>query len=358
MRIITRNLAVAGIAGVVFLSSALTVNAEPFVYVPMGSDGKINVIDAATDKIVSTVEGLVSVHGLAGTPDGQFLIAGSYAERTKDNSPAKPEGVSEDEHAAHHKAPSNQVSNSVEGTISTVSVVQTSDGKILRAIDVPGAVHHVTVSPDGKYASVTRPNEGEVSVIDLMNYKVVRNIATGEFPNYSVFSADNIQLFVSNAGDNTVSVINTGTWALEKTIDVGASPEHIVLSRDGKILYVNNVDDGTVSVVDTTTRQSIKTMKIGSVLHGIDLSDDGTALFVAALGDDKIVKVDLASGSLQTMELSPAPYHLATITETGKIYISSSDEAKVWVVSQKNFELMGQITIDGKGHQMVVMPGT
>ncbi|MCF8467924.1 MAG: YncE family protein [Sneathiella sp.] len=358
MKAILNFLVTAGIASNILLLGVQPLRAEPFVYVPLGSESKIAVIDAAKDQIVGIINGLEAVHGLSGTPDRRFLIAGSYSERSADITPAKPKGISEDEHAAHHKAPSVQTKESDMASVSTVSVVQISDGKVMQMIDVPGAVHHVSVSPNGRYTVVTRPNEGEISVIDLTNFEIAANISTGEFPNYSVFSPDNKRLFVSNAGDGTISVINSEGWIVEVVIPVGSSPEHIVLSKDGKSLFVNNVDDGTVSVIDTISMQTTNTMKLGSVLHGIDLSDDGTALFVAALGDDKIAKVDLASGSLQTMELSPAPYHLATITGTGKIYVSSSDETKIWVVSQNNLEILGQIIIGGKGHQMVVMPGS
>ena len=50
--------------------------AEPLVYVPLGGEGKIVVVDAAKDEIVDTISGVTAVHGLAGTPDGRFLIAG------------------------------------------------------------------------------------------------------------------------------------------------------------------------------------------------------------------------------------------------------------------------------------------
>ncbi len=358
MKAILKFLVAVWIGSNLLLLVSQPLRAEPLVYVPLGSESKIAVIDAATDQIIGFINGLEAVHGLAGTPDGRFLIAGSYSERSTDMVPAKPKGVSEDEHAAHHKAPSSKIKNSDMASVSTVSVVQISDGEIARTIDVPGAVHHVSVSPDGRYTVVTRPNEGEVSVIDLKNFEIVGNISTGDFPNYSVFSPDNKQLFVSNAGAGTISVVNSENWTVDKIIPVGISPEHIVLSKDGERLFVNNVDDGTVSIVDTSSMEATSTIKIGSVLHGIDVSEDGTALFAAALGDDKIAKIDLVSGSVQNTKLSPAPYHLATITGTGKIYVSSSDEAKIWVVNQKNLELIGQITIDGKGHQMVVMPGT
>ncbi len=54
---------------------------EPLVYVPLGGQGKIVVVDAARDEIVDTISGVTSVHGLARTPDGQSLIAGCFEER-------------------------------------------------------------------------------------------------------------------------------------------------------------------------------------------------------------------------------------------------------------------------------------
>ena len=73
--------------------------AEPFVYVPLGGENKIVAVDAAPDEIVDTITGLAAVHGLAGTPDGQFRLAGSFETRASGGeAPAKPAGVSEDEH--------------------------------------------------------------------------------------------------------------------------------------------------------------------------------------------------------------------------------------------------------------------
>jgi YVTN family beta-propeller protein len=60
---------------------------------------------------------------------------------------------------------------------------------------------------------------------------------------------------------------------------------------------------------------------------------------------------------VKTVSLSPGPYHLATIKGTGKIYVSSSDEPKVWVIDQANLHVIGEIAIGGKGHQMAIAPG-
>ena len=55
---------------------------------------------------------------------------------------------------------------------------------------------------------------------------------------------------------------------------------------------------------------------------------------------------------------SPAPYHLASIGATGKLYVSSAEQRNIWVVDQENLSVIGNIPIGGKGHQMVLSPGT
>lgn len=331
--------------------------AEPLVYVPLGGENKIVAVDAAKDEIVDTISGPVAVHGLAGTPDGRFLIAGSFETRVSGGEAiAKPTGVSDDEHAAHHSVAPTDTKNAA-AQVSTVSVVRTADGSVVRRIDVPGAVHHVAVSGDGRFAVVTHPNYGSISAIDLGSYEVVATVATGPLPNYATFAPGGDRLYVSNAGNDTVSEVDTARWIVRWNAVVGRSPEHVVLSSDGARLFVNNVNDGTVSVIAVDDRKVVKTIPVGSTLHGIDLSDDGETLFVAVLGGDKVVAVDLATGSERSGSLAPAPYHLAVIRGTGKLYVSSADQPKIWVVDQRDLRVRGEIQIGGKGHQMFQSAG-
>lgn len=353
MNIISISRAAAWTGLMALALGAQTALAEPLVYVPLGGENKIVAVDAAKDEIVDTITGLAAVHGLAGTPDGRFLIAGSFETHASGGEAvAKPKGVSEDEHAAHHGAASTDAKNTV-AEVSAVSVVRTANGSVVRRIDVPGAVHHVAVSDDGRFAVVTHPNDGSISAIDLGSYEVVATVATGPLPNYATFAPGGDRLYVSNAGNDTVSEIDTARWIVRSNTVVGGSPEHIVLSRDGVTLYVNNVDDGTVSIVDVGDQTVVKTIRLGTTLHGIDLSDDDGTLFVAVLGGDKVVAVDLATGAQRSVRLAPAPYHLAVVRGTGKLYVSSADEPKIWAVDQRDLRVHGEIQIGGKGHQMV-----
>lgn len=326
--------------------------AKRLVYIPLGGAAKVVVVDVAKGAIVREIKGLPAVHGLAATPDGRFLIAGSFKERdAKAGAPKKPAGISKNEHEEHHaKTPKGAAMSPT--AISTITVVQTADGKIVRRIDVPGAVHHVAVRPDGRYAVVTQPMQGTISVIDLALYQVISTVKTGSQPNYAVFSPDGTHLFVSNAGDGTISQVDTNSWTVLGSIKVGKKPEHIVLARDGKTLFVNNVGDGSVSVVSMEHGKVTKTISIGSKLHGVDISDDGKTLFVAVLGGGKLVAIDLSTWAIRPITLSPKPYHLAVIRGSGKVYVSSADRPNLWVVDQRTLKVTGEIEIGGKGHQM------
>jgi YVTN family beta-propeller protein len=330
--------------------------AETIVYVPLGGAGEILAIDAGADLTIGKISGLEEVHGLAGAPGGKYLVAGSYTETAPDAPaiPSRPKGVSEDEHRAHHAAPAAR-SPASRKAVSFVSVIQTGDQKVVRRIAVPGAVHHTAVTPDGRYAVATHPNDGGVSVIDLAAFKVVKTVRTGPLPNYAVVSSDGKSIYVSNAGNGTISEIDTSRWTVRRDIAAGSNPEHLVLSPEGDTLYVNNVDVGKVSVISLARGEVVRAYEIGGVLHGIDLSDDGATLFVSAKENNRLVAIDLEKGRMRGVPLAPAPYHLTAVRGTGKLYISSAEESKIWVVDQQNLGVQTEIPIRGMGHQMVVV---
>jgi DNA-binding beta-propeller fold protein YncE len=349
----SRDLAATAILAA--LLSSTSALAAPFVYIPVGGAGQIEVVDVASGKIVDTYKGLEAVHGLAGTPDGKFLIAGSYTERDRGMAaPAKPKGMSAEDHAAHHAPKADGAAKANTDQISTVSVLRQDTGEIVRAIDVPGAVHHVTVSPDGRFAAVTQPGNDTITAIDLNSYKIIATVNTGALPNYMAFSPDSGLLYVSNAGDNNIAVISTIHWMVKTTLAAGESPEHMVLSKDGKTLFVNNNDDGTVSEIDLASGKTANVFPIGERLHGLDITDDGKALLVAERDGDSVARVDLASGTISKQDMAPAPYHMTSVPGTGLAFVSSSAEPVMRVINQSDLSLVRKIDIPAVGHQMVV----
>ncbi len=376
------------------LASILTVGlgmqaafSEPLIYVPMGDEGKILVVDAATDKIVNTIGGVAAIHGLAKTPDGRFLVAGSFEAREPGSkAPEKPADMNAEDHAAHHPGmkkkgepksgmamedkskpgmamkdkskPHEAMQAKKAGkVISTVTVIQVEDGSIVRRIDVPGAVHHVAISPDGKFAVVSNPSEGTISTIDLGTYEIVATVATGALPNFIVFSPASGRAYVSNGGENTISEIDPATWKITRKFKTGEGPGHLAISKDGQKIYAANSNDGTVSEINIKDGVGTRTFNIGDLLHGIDISNDAKTLFVSAMEQDRLVAVDLKTQKKRTVAIR-TPYHLAAVGSTGKLYVSSNDKPEIQVIDQTSLAVLGTISIGGKGHQMALSPAS
>ncbi len=342
------------IAAALLLTSAMAV-AQPIVFVPEGSANTVLMVDATTGETIKQISGLEAVHGLSGAPGVPYLVAGSYAEtdRAAIAELTQPEGVSQDEHVAHHTKPDEKSIGPSDAGISVLSVLDAATGEIVRRIEVPGAVHHTAVSPDGRFAVATHPSGDGISVIDLTTFTLTAFVPTGSMPNYAAFGSDPGVVYVSNAGNGTISEVDLERGIVRRNMMAGNAPEHIVIDLDKSVLYAADADVGNVIELSLKDGSVTRSFAIGGELHGIDLSDDRAALFVAGRGDDKIAAVALSTGAVTFAPLSPEPYHLTNVPGTGKLFVSSRAEPKVWIIDEATLTTVGDFQINGEGHQMV-----
>ncbi|MDT8384145.1 MAG: beta-propeller fold lactonase family protein [Gammaproteobacteria bacterium] len=337
------------------LFNPFVANAELQMYVPTGTANDLVIIDLNTDKVTGRIPELENAHGLAASPNSDYLVAGSMQPIGTGvvSGATKPSAVSEAEHAAHHAAGSPESGTT---TPSYVSIVHPEHGHVMRRVAVRGITHHTAVSPDGVVAIAVHSGAGGISVIDLVSMSVVKEVQTGRSPNYALFSSDGGRLYVSNAFSGTVSEINVSDWTVKRELAVGKEPEHMALSSDDKKLFVANVGDGQVVAVDLNSGKIRKRYTVGREPHGIDVSNDGRWLFVTSKGDGKLLRFDLQSGEQRAVDLQPAPYHLDYVDAVNKLYVSSRKEPKIWVIDPQALAVRGEIAI-GKGvaHQMVIL---
>ncbi len=191
---------------------------------------------------------------------------------------------------------------------------------------------------------------------DLQQNKIIKTIKTGNVPNYTVITKNGNRAYVSNTGDNTISEIDLSNWKALRTLEAGPGPEHMVFSSDEKIIYVTNPRAGRVSAVSIKSGKVIHQYQIGEDVHGLDIGDDGYTLYVSSKKNNKLVAIDTRDGSKREIPLSPAPYHLNTITGIGKVYVSSREKPVIWVIDQKSLKVLNTIKLPaGEGHQMAIV---
>ena len=106
---------------------ARAAGAAPTVYIPLGSGNQVIAVDAASDRITNSYDGVKKPHGLVTTPDGEYLIVGSLSETPL------PQGAPAD------------TPNSM------LYVVHPAHGHVMSTVPVSGWTHHQAITPDGKY---------------------------------------------------------------------------------------------------------------------------------------------------------------------------------------------------------------
>lgn len=319
-------------------------------FIPMGMADSVGVIDLESSQVTSSMSGTVNTHGSALTPDGRYLVTGSLTAHESEELVSRPEGVTEDEHAAHHGG--GAAAASEKSNTGLLYVVDTATNAISRTLEVPGPVHHVLVTSDGRYAVSTHPMGGGISIVDLDSGKLDKAVATGPAPNYVVETDDGQSLLVSNSGNGTISEVNTTHWFVKRNLRVGGGPEHMVLAPDNERLYVNDVASGQVSVVELSSGAVAATYEIGEEPHGVGLSNDGQILFATSKGSNRIVRIELATGARRSAPLAPAPYHLAVSPHDGQLLVTSRAESKLWVLDPESLDITDEIPLEGIGHQI------
>lgn len=351
MKRFERTRLLRAIAGLAVAGLAMPAMAdESRAYVPLGSADSIAVIDTDSYRVSDQAQGVVNSHGSDLTPDGRFLVAGSLTPRESGETPSKPAGVSEDEHAAHHGGGGDTAASS--STQGTLYLIDTASKVVVRQFDVPGPVHHVLVTADGRYAVSTHPMGGGISVVSLESGELIASLATGPAPNYMVQSPQDRSLYVSNSGNGTVSEVDTQHWFVRKNMRLDGSPEHMVLDSDRGRLYANDVAGGQAVALDLESGDVVAQYPVGPKPHGIDLSADLGTLYATSQGDNRLVRITLGDGTRQSIALAPAPYHLAVDPDDGRLLVTSREEGKLWVLDPSSLEILHTIALAGIGHQI------
>jgi hypothetical protein len=220
------------------------------------------------------------------------------------------------------------VANRSEGTVSVFSVAGnalTPVGKVALGDDKSGP-SHVTFSPDGKTALVTRDGDHKISVLSIDGTKVEhtkRDISAGLRPYGLDIHPSGKVAVVANIGTgggdaDTVSLIDLEAKParVAHTVTVGQTPEGITLSPDGAYAAVSVMngsnkpksspffnDHGMVKVLSVKGKElaPLTEAKVGHWCQGLAWSKGNKTLLVQCM-----VEKEIMAFSFDGKELKPA----------------------------------------------------
>ncbi|MBC7890990.1 MAG: beta-propeller fold lactonase family protein, partial [Sphingobacteriaceae bacterium] len=238
------------------------------------STQSIQLLDAASEKVLSAVEIPKSWVGLAFSRDEKTL----YASGGNDNRVAifrvENGALRADSSIALGKRWPNKISPAglcIDEARNRLYVVTKDDRalyevdltekKVSRRTELPAEAYTCLLSPNGRELYVSLWGGKKVLVFSPETGQVVGEITTEGHPNDLLLSKNGKTLFVANATENSVSVIDVAARRVLETIGTalypnapaGSTPNGLALSGDEKTLYVANADNNCLAVFDVAT---------------------------------------------------------------------------------------------------------
>jgi YVTN family beta-propeller protein len=123
--------------------------------------------------------------------------------------------------------------NPDNNSVSVFSVSDTVNVKVAE-IRVGKEPWCVAITPDDSRAYVTNMASGTVSVINTSNRRVIATIPVGAEPFGCALTPNGKKLYVANQSSDSVSVIDTASnWVVKTITGVGVKPHGIAITADG-----------------------------------------------------------------------------------------------------------------------------
>ncbi len=179
---------------------------------------------------------------------------------------------------------------------STVSVVDTQAGAVIKTIAVAAGPHGMATSPDGRFVYVTGEASSSMSVIDTGSDTVARTVEVGATPHGVAMLPDGRTILVGVYGADRVAFVDTASGSVVATVPV-AKPHTIAVRPDGKVAYVASQEPGQFGlvVVDLARRAVTRRIELDKPPRDPEFSHDGRFLYVTSAGVNALRVIDAAS---------------------------------------------------------------
>ncbi len=156
----------------------------------------------------------------------------------------------------------------------------------------------VALSPDGRWLVTANETSDSVSLVSTTDSRVVDEITCGRHPADVLFSPDGQLILVTGTWSGKLTVLRVADGRLQHvgTVNMGEEPWGIAITPSGDRAFVGLVATGRVAEVDLKDLRVVRRIDVGNWPRYLTLSPDAARLAVGCAGDGKIVVVDTSTG--------------------------------------------------------------
>ena len=262
------------------------------------STQSLQLIDVASEKVLSTTIIAKSWVGLAFSADEQYLYAGG----------------GNNNHILQYRIANNQLQ-----LTDSINLGKPWPNKISPA--------GIAIDDEQKLLYVVTKDDNSLYVADLVTKKV-KNIYKLNGEAYTcILSPDKKTLYISCWGCDRVVLFDTKQNKIVAEIPVGDNPNELCLDKKGTYLYVANANDNSVSVINTKQRKVVESLTAslypdappGSTSNGLALSTDNKTLFIANADNNCLAVFDVSKpGFSKSQGFIPTGWYPTCVKLIGK----------------------------------------
>jgi YVTN family beta-propeller protein len=195
----------------------------------------------------------------------------------------------------------------------------------------------IDIDDAAKILYVVTKENNSLYVVNLANKSIIQQLPLGKEAYACVLSADKRELYISLWGGDKVLVYDTKQKKMKDEIAVGDNPNELLLNKKGTLLFVANANDNSVSVIDVNKRKVTEVLNAalfphapeGASSNGLALSADEKKLYVANADNNSLAVFDVSvPGRSKSKGFIPVGWYPTNIKVIGK---------KIFVANGKGF---------------------
>ena len=267
------------------------------VYITNSAGSTVDVVDAATNKVVQTIQGIELPHGVVFSPDGTRVYVSNESESVLDVVDGDSGRILERVPLSGH--PNNltitrdgkRVLVGIRESSGWVEVIDAATLKATKRIPVSGPVHNVYVTPDGKHAVAGSIVKKTLTVVDLQTEQAIWDLNLGSGVRPMAFEANSDgstkRIFVQLSGFNGFAIVD----------------------------FATHKEAGRIKLPDQPGGYGIAEGRTNTPSHGIGVAPDGKSLWVASTAANALFEYALPSLELighTTLPVVNSPGHAPT----------------------------------------------
>jgi DNA-binding beta-propeller fold protein YncE len=182
--------------------------------------------------------------------------------------------------------------------------IDVTQRKVVAAINIGGAAHWLTLSPDGKRAYASHKQTPCLAIIDLEKRRVASQV---DIPNRCegvALSKDGSRLYVASHAAPELNVIDTHSDKLIKRLRVEGGSEdrtqlrRVRISPDERWLLFSSHADGNVAIFKLPELEQTALIKVGKAPMGFGFPAEANRALVCNHDDGVVSLLDLAAGQI------------------------------------------------------------